>query len=88
VKTNFDTVVIDKTEIIGREGLEISAFIAGVNSGAYGLPFCIQVRAWAGKFWFSKFFFVQANLDLEEMKRLRNELDNAISFCETACRAK
>lgn len=82
MKTDFETVKINKTVIVEKEGLEISAFIAGVNSGVYGLPFCIQVSTWARKLWFKRFFFVEAKLNLEELKALRNEFDKAILFCE------
>jgi len=80
----FETSIVDKTKPVEKEGMEITAFIAGVNSGMYEMPFCIQVRTWARKWWFKKFFYCEAKLNLEELKRLRNEFDKAIKFCEAA----
>jgi hypothetical protein len=82
MKNRFEQVTIDKTTVVEKEGLEICAFIAGVNSGMFGLPFCIQVRAWTSFLWFKKFFFVQAKLNLEELKRLQNEFQKAITYLE------
>lgn len=62
----FNTITIDKTILVEKEGMEICAFIAGVNSGEYGLPFVIRVSTWARKWWFKKFFECEAWLNYNE----------------------
>lgn len=76
----FETVIVDKTAVVERDGLEISCFIAGVNSGVYGLPYIIQVRTWASKWGFKKFFFREAHLTINDVTKLKNECDKVIAF--------
>lgn len=83
MKDRFETITISKTAIVEKEGLEISAFIAGVNSGAYGLPFVIRVSTWAHKWWFKKFFYCEAKLNYDEVKQLRDECDKVIRYMDT-----
>jgi hypothetical protein len=74
----FKTVSIKASTIIQKDGIEIKSYIAGVNSGIYGIPFVISVETWASKWGFKKFFHRKLSLGLEEMTDLRDELDKAI----------
>lgn len=78
--SKFDTVHIEKYTSIIKEGMEIKAYIAGVNSGSYELPFVISVKTWAKKFLFKKFFLREMKLNIFEVKLLRDELNKAIEF--------
>ena len=82
METNFKTVNIKRSVIIQKEGIEISCFIAGVNSGVYGEPFVVKVRAWA-KEWFGRKFFVQElKLSRWDMIQLRDELNKVIEYLD------
>jgi len=76
----FETIKFDKTKTLQKEGMEISSYIAGVNSGVYGLPFVIAVRCWASKWGFKKFFYREMKLNIFEVRQLKLELDKAIEF--------
>ena len=76
----FDTIIIDSTTTLRKEGMEISAFIAGVNSGAYGLPYVIKVRVWAKKWFFRKFFHNEMHLNIHQVRMLRDECEKVLEF--------
>jgi len=76
----FETIKFDKTKTLQKEGMEISSYIAGVNSGVYGLPFVIAVRCWASKWGFKKFFYREIKLNIFEVRQLKQELDKVIEF--------
>lgn len=76
----FDTIKLDKTTTLQKEGMEIKAYIAGVNSGAYELPYVIAVRVWARKWFFRKFFYNEMKLNIFEVRRLRDECDKVIKW--------
>lgn len=76
----FETIKFNKTVTLEKEGMEISAYIAGVNSGVYQLPYVIQVRVWAKKWFFKKFFHKEMHLNLWEVKQLRDECNKVIEF--------
>lgn len=75
----FETVKIDRSIQFYKDGIEISAFIAGVNSGVYGFPFVIAVRTWARNWFFKKFFYREIHLNMEEVAALHNELGKVVS---------
>jgi hypothetical protein len=76
----FDTVEINRTTVMQKDGIEIRACIAGVNSGAYELPFVIQVRTWASKWFFKKFFYREMRLNIHEVIALKEECDKVIEW--------
>ncbi len=76
----FDTIKLDKTTTLQKDGMEITAYIAGVNSGMYGLPYVISVRVWAKKWFFKKFFYREMKLNIHEVKQFRDECDKVIQF--------
>lgn len=76
----FDTVKIDKTTTLQIEGMTIQAYIAGVNSGEYGLPFVITVKTWARKWFFKKFFVREMKLNIHEVMLLKDECEKVIEF--------
>jgi len=78
----FETIKFDKTKTLQKEGMEISSYISGVNSGVYRLPFVIAVRCWASKWWFKKFFYLEMKLNIFEVRQLKEELDKVIEFYE------
>lgn len=78
----FKTLKFERKTTIVSEGIEISCFIAGVNSGAYQLPFVIAVRTWAKKWWFKKFFYREMELNIHQIKELKTELDKVITYYE------
>lgn len=78
----FETIKIDKTTTLQKEGMEITAYIAGVNSGAYQLPYVISVRVWAKKWFFKKFFYREMKLNIFEVKNFRDECDKVIKWHE------
>lgn len=81
------TIRIDRKEVITRDGMDVCAFIAGVNSGAYGLPFCIIVRAWHPFLWMRKFFWREAKLTEKEVRELHAELGRVIETIDATKRA-
>ena len=76
----FDTIKFNKTKTLQKEGMEIKSYVAGVNSGAYSMPFVISVRCWASKWVFKKFFYREMKLNIFEVKQLKEELDKVIEF--------
>ncbi len=76
----FETIKIDKTVCLQKDGIEFSAYIAGVNSGMYQLPFVIVVRTWASKWGFKKFFWRELKLNINEVKMLHKELGKVIEY--------
>lgn len=76
----FDTIKIDKSTCLQKEGMKIQAYIAGVNSGQYCLPFVIKVSTWAKKFGFKKFFYREMQLSIHEVKTLKEECEKVIEF--------
>ena len=80
MKNNFKEVKIEYKTTIVTEGMEISAYIAGVNSGAYSLPFVIEVKTWASKFWFKKFYTRKMELRYTEVVALRDECNKVIEY--------
>ena len=76
----FETIKLDKTTTLQKDGMEIIAYIAGVNSGAYGLPYVIAVRVWARKWFFKKFFYREMKLNIWDVKQLRDECDKVIKW--------
>lgn len=80
--SNSNTVKMENKTTLAIDGMEIQAFIAGVNSGMYQLPFCIEVRTWAKKWFFTKFFYRSMKLNLYQCKMLRDELTKVIDFNE------
>lgn len=78
----FEEIKFDKTTSLQKDGMEISAFIAGVNSGQYNLPFLISVKVWARKWFFKKFFYREMHLDLHEIKILKNECEKVLNYYE------
>ncbi len=78
----FETIKFDKTKTLQKEGMEISSYIAGVNSGVYGLPFVISVRCWASKWWFKKFFYREMKLNIFEVRQLKEEFDKVKELYE------
>ena len=76
----FETLKINKATTIQKDGIEISAFIAGVNSGVYNLPYVIEVRTWASKWFFKKFFYRDMKLSIHEVRLLKKELEQVIEF--------
>lgn len=79
----FDTLKIEKTTTLQKDGMEISAYIAGVNSGVYSLPYVISVETWASKWGFKKFFRREMKLDIQQIKFLKKELETVIEFHES-----
>jgi len=75
----FKTVTFESKTVLAVDGMEINSYIAGVNSGMYGLPFVISVRCWARKWFFSKFFCREMKLNLKQVRELRDELDFVIN---------
>ncbi len=82
----FETIKIDRTQVSNitllKDGMEIECYIAGVNSGVYGLPFVVSVKTWASKWFFKKFFRREMKLNIHEVKALKEELEKVISFYE------
>lgn len=78
----FQQIKIDKTTSFKKEGMEINAYISGVNSGQYSLPFVIKVKVWSRKWFFEKFFYREMKLDLDEIKILMNECQNVLRYYE------
>ncbi len=81
--SKFSTVTIEHKTTMTTNGMSIKAFIAGVNSGEYGLPFVIQVSTWASKWGFKKFFYREMKLNIFEMRALKAELDKAIQHFDS-----
>ena len=77
---DFETIKIDQTTVLSKEGMELSAYIAGVNSGAYQLTYVIKVRVWSKKWIFKKFFYKEMELNLFQVKLLRDECDKVIKW--------
>ena len=75
-------IVIDRTTVLQKDGMEINMYIAGVNSGVYEPPFVVSIRVWARKWIFKKFFTRKMQLSLSEMIFLRDELNKAIELCK------
>ncbi len=80
--SDFNTVTIDKMTVIERHGMKLKAYIAGVNSGVYGLPFIIEVSVWAKKWWFKKFFYYKMELSRYQTKVLRDECNKVLEYFE------
>jgi hypothetical protein len=78
----FKTIKIESKTIIHQEGMEIEGYIAGVNSGMYGLPYVIVVRTWARKWFWRKFFKREMKLNLMQVKEFRKECDKVIEYFE------
>ncbi len=76
----FETVKIESTTKLKIDGMEISAYIAGVNSGVYGLPYVIEVRTWARKWFFNKFFYRKMKLNIHDVTHLRDECNKVIEY--------
>lgn len=76
--TNFKEIKIERSTVIWRDGIEISAYIAGVNSGMYEFPFVVEVRTWARKWWFKKFFYREIQLNSWEVELLHDELGKVL----------
>jgi hypothetical protein len=76
----FEMIKINQTTIIEKDGMELEAYIAGVNSGAYGLPFVIVVRTWARKWFWKKFFYREMKLSLRQVMMLRDECQKVIDW--------
>jgi hypothetical protein len=75
-----EMIKIDKTTIIEKEGMVIRAFIAGVNSGVYDMPFVIKISCWARKWFFKKFFHCEMQLQIKELELLKGEIDKSIEL--------
>jgi hypothetical protein len=78
----FNELKFNRSMSIEKEGMEISAYLAGVNSGAYSMPFVISVRTWARKWFFKKFFYREMYLNIFEVKELKEECERVIEFWE------
>jgi len=84
----FEAIKFERKTTLKKEGMEICSYIAGVNSGAYGLPFVISIRCWARKWWFKKFFYRAMKLSVFEVKQLKEELDKVIELYENRTKTK
>ena len=80
IKDRFKTVRVDRSTVVWKDGMEISAYIAGVNSGVYGLPFVIEVKTWAKKWWFKEFFVRKITLNMDDVELLHDELSKVIDY--------
>ena len=80
--SRFETLTFDKTVKWETSGMRIKCFIAGVNSGAYGLPFVVEVSTWIKTFWGRKKYYRTIHLTRWEIKRLRDELTNVLNYVE------
>lgn len=77
----FDEITFDRLVKITKKGMEITSYIAGVNSGAYGLPFIVSVRVWKWGI-FKRFLYKEMRLSLYEIKTLKEELEKVIELME------
>ena len=78
----FEMIGIKGTSVLKKDGIEIQAFIAGVNSGMYQMPFVIEVRTWAKKWWFEKFYYRALRLDIQQLRVLKAEIDKVVEWHE------
>jgi len=75
----FEMLKFDRNVKIYKKGMEIGAYIAGVNSGVYELPFIVYVRVWSFGL-FKRFFYKEMRLNLWEVKLLKEECEKVIEF--------
>lgn len=76
----FETLKFERSVKIQKEGMEIQSYLAGVNSGAYGLPYVISVRTWARKWFWRKFFYSEIQLNLMEVRQLKEECEKVLDY--------
>jgi len=75
----FDMLKYDRNVRISKKGMEIGAYIAGVNSGMYQLPFIVYVRVWSYGI-FRRIFYKEMRLNIWEVKQLKEECEKVIEF--------